>query len=46
MNDTSITITVPHIFSPTSALSAESEPYINTLRLNVTKRFREIKLIS
>ncbi len=40
MRNTSITITVPHLFSPISAFNAESKSYINTLRFNVHKTFQ------
>ena len=34
MRQTTFTITVSRLFSPTSALSAESKPFTATLRLN------------
>ena len=40
MKNTSFTITVPHIFSPISALIAESKSYIITLRFNVHETFQ------
>ena len=35
MGKTSFNITVPHLFSPISAMSAESKPYISLLRFKV-----------
>ena len=35
MRNTSLFITVPHLFSPISAFSAESKSYIIALRFNV-----------
>ncbi len=35
MRKTTFTTTVPHLFSPKSALSAESKTYIIALRFNV-----------
>ncbi|KHE91420.1 hypothetical protein S225a_07470 [Candidatus Brocadiaceae bacterium S225] len=38
MRNTSLVITVPHLFSPKSALSTESKPYI--VRFNVLETFQ------
>jgi hypothetical protein len=35
MQKATIAVTVPHLFSPLSALSAESKSYIITLRFNI-----------
>jgi len=35
MRNTSFTVSIPHLFSPISAQSAESQPYIITLRFTV-----------
>jgi len=40
MRNTSFAITVPHLFSPITAQSAESQPYIITLRFNVQETFQ------
>jgi hypothetical protein len=40
MRKTTFTITVPHLFSPISALIEESKPYIITLRLKFRETFQ------
>ncbi len=37
MRNTSLIITVPHLFSPISAISKEIKSYVNTSRFNVYK---------
>ena len=45
MRKATSTITVPHLFSPISAFSAESKSHIITLRFNVHETFQTNKLI-
>ncbi len=40
MKETTFTITVPHLFSPISAFSAESKSNIIALRFNVYETFQ------
>ncbi len=40
MKNNSFTITIPHLFSSVSARSAESNPYIISLCLNVYEMFQ------
>ena len=40
MRNTSLIITVPHLFSPISASSAESKSYIIALRFNLYGTFQ------
>ncbi len=44
MRNTSLVITVPHIFSPISAISAESKSYNNRLRFKYHETFQRHKI--
>ncbi len=47
MRKTLFTITVPYLFSPISAMGAESKPYLITLRCNIqeTLQINQFKFI-